>query len=252
MRENISTERILERLDAYLHKNDYQSARRHLLYWLSEARNVGDHRAEILILNELMGLYRKLGRGQEALECVREALGRIEELGISEQVGAATSFLNCATVYKAFKEPERSIVLFERAKAIYERELEGNDERLAGLYNNMALTLVDLGRFEEAYAMYEKAVNILKTCEGGELEIAITYLNMASASEAQLGLLDADEKIQDYMDMAQDLLENYTYRGGYYAFVCEKCASVFGYYGRFVYEGELLERARRIYESEGN
>ena len=39
---------------------------------------------------------------------------------------------------------------------------------------------------------------------------------------------------------------------GYYAFVCEKCASVFGYYGRFVYEGELLERARRIYESEGN
>ena len=105
---------------------------------------------------------------------------------------------------------------------------------------------------DAAYAMYEKAVNILKTCEGGELEIAITYLNMASASEAQLGLLDADEKIQDYMDMAQDLLENYTYRGGYYAFVCEKCASVFGYYGRFVYEGELLERARRIYESEGN
>ena len=65
--------------------------------------------------------------------------------------------------------------------------------------------------------------------------MAITYLNMASACEAELGLLDADEKIQSYMDMAESLLEGYTDRGGYYAFVCEKCASVFGYYGRFVY-----------------
>lgn len=252
MRENISTERILEKLDSYLHKNDYESARRHLIYWLAESKNAGDHRAEILILNELMGLYRKLGRGEQALECVTEALDRIDTLGISEQVGAATSFLNCATVYKAFGQPERSILLFEKAKLIYERELDKTDGRLAGLYNNMGLTLVDLGRFEEAYATYEKALDILKESEGGELEMAITYLNMASACEAELGLVDADEKIQSYMDKAEDLLERYTDRGGYYAFVCEKCASVFGYYGRFVYEGELLERARRIYESEGN
>ena len=93
MRENISTERILEKLDSYLHKNDYESARRHLIYWLAESKNAGDHRAEILILNELMGLYRKLGRGEQALECVTEALDRIDTLGISEQVGAATSCL---------------------------------------------------------------------------------------------------------------------------------------------------------------
>jgi hypothetical protein len=75
---------------------------------------------------------------------------------------------------------------------------------------------------------------------------------MASAAEAELGLVDADETIQNYMDMAQGLLDGFGDRGGYYAFVCEKCASVFGYYGRFVYEGELLERARRIYAGERN
>ena len=44
------------------------------------------------------------------------------------------------------------------------------------------------------------------------------------------------------------IYEAHEKRDGYYAFVCEKCASVFGYYGRFFYEKELTERARRIYE----
>ncbi len=252
MNRYISTDRILERLDSHLHRNDYASAERHLLYWLEEAERIGDHRAELLMRNELMGLYRKLGREREALGCVEVALKKIEELAIGHQVGAATTFLNCATVCKAFGEAERSLELFGRAREVYERELDAADERLGGLYNNMALTLVDLDRFDEANAMYESAISIMKETEAGELEVAITYLNMASAAEAELGLVDADEKIQEYMDMAEELIENYGNRDGYYAFVCEKCASVFGYYGRFLYENELKERAGRIYRGEGN
>ena len=37
-------------------------------------------------------------------------------------------------------------------------------------------------------------------------------------------------------------------RNGYYAFVCEKCAPVFGYYGYFLTERELKRRAREIYD----
>ena len=44
------------------------------------------------------------------------------------------------------------------------------------------------------------------------------------------------------------IYEAHEKRDGYYAFVCEKCASVFGYYGRFFYDGELRARARGIYE----
>ena len=45
-----------------------------------------------------------------------------------------------------------------------------------------------------------------------------------------------------------EAFEAWQKRDGYYAFVCEKCASVFGYYGHFAYEKELYERSRRIYE----
>ena len=244
----ISIGRILSKLDEYLNKNDYSAAERHLVYWLSEAENGCDSRTELLVRNELMGLYRKLGRENEALACVSAALDKIEKLDIGHQVGAATTFLNCATVYKAFGKAEESLPLFERARGVYESELDAADSRLGGLYNNMALSLVDLERFSEANELYKKAISVMKQTQNGDLEVAITYLNMASAVEAELGLLDADMTIQEYLDKAEKLLEEHAKKDGYYAFVCEKCASVFGYYGRFMYENELKERARRIYE----
>ncbi len=244
----ISISRILEKLDEHLGRNDYASAERHLLYWLSESSGACDGRTELLIRNELMGLYRKLDREAEALECARAALECIDALGVTEQVGSATTYLNVATVYKAFGRAADAMPYFERAREIYERELDAKDSRLGGLYNNMALALVDLCRFDEANALYERAIEVMRGAESGELEVAITYLNMASAAEAECGLVDADERIQALLDLSESILDSHAKRDGYYAFVCEKCASVFGYYGRFFYERDLRERARRIYE----
>lgn len=243
----LSAERILSRLDEHLHKNDYASAERHLLYWLSEARAEDDKRATLTIANELMGLYRKLGERENALEFVSLALSIIDELNIDTLVSTGTIFVNCATVYKAFGMPEKSLPIFERARAIYERELDKNSSLFGGLYNNMALTLVDLSRFSEAYELYEKAISIMNENKS-YLEVAITHLNIASLKEAELGILEADSEIQERLAMAREMLDGYDKRDGYYAFVCEKCASTFGYYGHFSYENELTERARRIYE----
>ena len=48
---------------------------------------------------------------------------------------------------------------------------------------------------------------------------------------------------------AKKLLDTPTLpQNGYHAFVCEKCAPTFEYYGYFLYANELKERAKRIYE----
>lgn len=236
---------ILNTLDSFLHKNDYISAEKHLLNYLSQVTQNKDFSTEILLRNELMGLYRKLRKKDEALEMVVSVLKLIQEKNLESNIGSATTFLNSATVYKAFGMADKSIVLFEKAKHIYEEKLPQNDERLGGLYNNMALTLVDLKRFSEAKSFNKKAISVMKN---QPLEIAITYLNMANAAEAELGLLEAHEEISQYLEKAKAILENYENSDGYYAFVCEKCASVFGYYGDFLYDEELQSRARRIYE----
>ncbi len=247
-KEIINPENVLSTLDSYLHKNDYTSAREYLLKSLAEAKSFNDNGAQILILNELMGLYRKIGDRENALDCVNKALIKINDMGVSGQVGSATTFLNCATVYKAFGESERALAFYRKAQEIYEVKLMPTDSRLGGLYNNMALALVDLKEFNEAFILYEKAISIMLCNENGQPEAAITYLNMANAIEAQKGLENACEEIDLCLDKAESLLESNTNRDGNYAFVCEKCAPTFLYYGRFSYSEELTQRSRRIYE----
>lgn len=244
----ISVERILSRLDGYLDKKDFSAAERHLAYWIGEAEAARDGRTEMLIRNEQMGLFRKLGRRPEALAAAEAALARLAALGLSGTVGAATALLNAATVYKAFGEAERALALYGEARAIYERELDPSDARLGGLYNNMALALTDLGRFSEANELYRRAIAVMAGVERGELEIAITHLNMADTAEAEQGALAADETVRAHLSEARRLLDRHTVRDGYYAFVCEKCASVFEYYGQFAYAAELSGRAGGIYE----
>lgn len=243
-----SVEKIINKLDSYLHKNDYESAERHLSYWLSEAESSGNPRLKLTILNELIGLYRKLGKKEEALTTVAAALDTVDALEIGRQIGTATTYLNSATAYKAFGMPESAMSLFEKAKEIYEKELEPNDDRLGGLYNNMALALVDLERYDEAKETYQRAIEVMEKVENGALEIAITYLNIATATEAELGLEESEGQVRELLEKAQQLIDGFEIKDGHYAFVCEKCASVYGYYGYFLYESELKERARRIYE----
>lgn len=244
----ISTERILGKLDEYFGKNDYASAEKHILYWLEEAKEASDERTILLLQNELMGLYRKLSKKEEALKTVETALEMIGKMGIENNVGAGTTYLNSATVFKSFDMPEKALELFEKTVQIYERELNPDDKRFGGLYNNMALALVDAGRFDEAYTLYDKAISVMSKAEGGELEVAITYLNIASAKEEELGAIDSCEAVNELLEKAMAILDSHNNQDGYYAFVCDKCASVFGYFGYFAYENELNERARRIYE----
>ncbi|MBQ3149791.1 MAG: tetratricopeptide repeat protein [Clostridia bacterium] len=245
----IPVKRVLEKLDEYFSKNDYAGAKRHLLYWLSEAEMTADGNNILLFSNELMGLCRKLSEGEQAIGYAQKALSQIEKMNIHNNVGAATTYINCATVYKAFDRAEDAIPLFEKAKAIYEQNLSSDDERLGGLYNNMALSMVDLERFDEAEALYKKAISVMQNVENAEPEQAITYLNMATAAEARYGILDAQDDIIRYTEEAMRLLDSCSDRtDGDYAFVCEKCAPVFDYYGYFSYKKELEERYGRIYE----
>ena len=238
-------DRILTRLDEYLAQNDYDAAERHLLYWLAEKRGSS---AAVGLYNELLGIYRKTGQEEKALESVKNALQMIEDLKLGGGISAATTYLNAATVLHAFGRAEEGLPLFERAREIYERELSPSDTRMGGLYNNMGTTLVTLRRFAEADALYQKAIAIMRDVPDGDLEVAVTLLNMASAVEAEKGMLAGDEEITALLDEARALIEAHGERDGYYAFVLSKCAPVYRYYGHFRYANELEERVKNIYE----
>ena len=247
--QTVPLQRIFQKLDEHLGRNDYAAAERHLNYWLQEAGENGDLRGMLSLENERMGLYRKLGRREEAVGCAAAALSLAEQTGLLDSVTGATTLLNAATVYKAFSMAEKALPLYEQAQKEYEQRLAKDDPRLGGLYNNMALALCDLSRFSEARACYEKALAVMAHAPNGALEQAITELNLCNLAEAERGLLAAEDEIERRLDAAERLIETETLpRNGYYAFVCEKCAPTFRYYGRFFYAEALENRAKTIYE----
>ena len=245
----IDAGRVIEKLDEYLSRNDKAGAERHLLYWLSEAKAGGDLRGEHTIKNELMGFYRKEGREDEAVAYAQSALSGLEKLGLGDTATAGTCLVNVGTVYFTFHRAKEALPYLEKARALYEKHLEPSDPRLGGLYNNTGLTLTDLRRFDEALALYEKALGIMRQDPAGKPEEAITHLNMADTLTAKLGAEAAESAVEAHLDEALRLLADPAIpRNGYYAFVCEKCAPVFGFYGYFLAQKDLEERAKEIYE----
>ena len=245
----IPVTRVLERLDAYLRKNDTASAERHLSYWLAEAEQGNDPQGKLTILNEQIGLYRKCGKKAEGLAAIGAALALLDTLKLADSVTGATTYLNAATGYRAFDEPEKALSLYRRARAIYETLLSPSDARLGGLYNNMAVTLTALGGYGEARDLFSRALGIAEKREHGETEAAVTCLNLADLTAAEKGLEAGDAEISALLARAETLLDTANLpRDGGYAYVCEKCAPVFGYYGWFVTEETLSRRAKEIYE----
>ena len=244
--------RIVEKLDEYLSREDWAGAERHLDYWLKDAEAGGDQKGALAIEGERMGLFRKRGREKEALEAVSHALALIKALEMEGSITAATTCVNIATVYKTFGRSEEALPYFLRAQQIYEAELKGGDARLGGLYNNMALALTDLTRYDEALACYRKALSVMALVTGGELERAVTCLNLADLYAARDGYEAAEERIQSLLDEGRALLDTPSLpRDGYYVFVAASCAPTFRVYGRFADADELEALSADIYARGG-
>ena len=243
----VPARRVLEKLDSYLDRNDFDSAERHLQYWLSEAEQGNDLRGRLTLLNEQIGLFRKSGQKEKCLQAVEAALTLSETI----ETGTAsrgTTLVNAATGCKAFGLAERAEKLYIEAAKVYEECLEPGDARLGALYNNMAVTLADLGKYYDARKLYEKAEKIMSLQPRGRLEIAVTCLNMADLVNMECGPEEGESEIARLLGRAEGLLDEESEKDGYYAFICDKCAPTFGYFGYFMTERKLRRIAEEIYE----
>ena len=239
---SIPVARVIEKLDDYLYKKDFSAAEAHLEYWRAESEALGDMRGLLTVLNETVGFYRRQGDGEKSLSFAEKATLLALSQGFADTTAAGTTLLNAATAYEAFGNSEKAVELYRQAEIIYENRLEKTDERLGGLYNNLALALVSAGAFEEAKKYFEKALDIMAQIENREPERAITYCNLADLVYSEKGE-DGSAEIGDYMKKAEEMLNSCKLKDGNYAYVCEKCAPVFDFYGYTAFGEELRNRA---------
>ena len=242
--EKIDVGRVIDKLESYFSKNDMAAAGELLRFWRGEAVALGDLRGELSICSEQMGYYRKTLEREPAMEACARGLALIDELNIADQPAAATIFLNAATTQKAFGDAEGALPLYEKAKAVFEKHLAPDDTRFAGFWNNYALALADLGRYQEAERAYLRAIAILQEKDDGGLDSAISFVNLAEVYSA----CGREEEAVACMDSAWELLTDPDVEeSGYTAFVRSKCAPAFTDFG-FASKGkELREKAEAWY-----
>ena len=251
-REPIPQQRVMEKLNRLLEAQDSDGAERHLLYWMHEALEAGDLRGQLLLNNEMIGFYRKAGRGEEALRAADRALALLDGPDFAGTLSSGTTFVNAATACSAFGQPERALALFRKARAVYEASPNTPRHLLGGLYNNMAVTCRDLGLWPEATELFDRAMAAMAEVPGGTLEQAITCLNRADTIALEQGTEEGEERINALLEQAAAFLSDPAApRNEYYAFVCEKCAPGFSYYGWFAEAQELEKEAKQIRERLG-
>ncbi|MDY6367587.1 MAG: tetratricopeptide repeat protein [Clostridia bacterium] len=238
--------RIIEKVNDFFNKNDMPGAGSLLEYWEKEAQELGDKNGELSIQSELIGFYRKNNKKELAEKSSNRALELIKELNLEGTVSAATLYLNIATALKAFGSPEKAVEYYEKTLEIYNSHLDKNDTRFAGLFNNMALALVDLKKFDEATEKYFNAIEIMSNNEDGEPDEAISYVNLA---HLYYDKGDDKNKIEDCLFKAYELLNKDGIKeNGYLAYVLEKCAPSYGFFGFDFIEKEMKERSVKLYE----
>lgn len=236
---------VIKELDALYENGRDSQAERFLEAQREKASLAGDWRGELSMLSELMGQYCRSKNKEKGMKSVEDGLRLIREHNLGQTLSGATVMLNAATTMKCFGQTEVSIPVFSHVCRVYAQNLDPMDYRFAGLYNNMALSCADAGRYEEAERYYQLAMKIMSKLPAGENEIAVTLCNLAELYDRQD---HEDMRIGQCMERAWEVLNTPGLpRDGYHAFNIAKCAPSFDYFGYFLWAKELKERAEKIY-----
>jgi len=244
--EMIPVPEIIRELDNLYDSGKETEAGLFLENWRERALSLGDWRGELSILSELMGHYRRSADTGKGLKAVSDGLEIIKGHRLGATVSGATVMLNAATTLKCFGQAEASIPVFHQVSRVYSDNLDPSDYRFGGLYNNMALSYVDVGNYQEAERYFKLAIKVIGSCNGSENELAVTMCNMA---EMYYKADAEDERAEKCMEQAWEYLNTPGLaHDGYHAFTISKCAPSFEFFGYFLWSKELKERSEKIYE----
>ena len=188
-------------LDQLLAEKKFDEAEEYMKQGLAKAEEECDAGAVISICNELGGYYRATSRYAEGIPLYEKALELIYQLGLNGTEHHGTTLVNYATTVTLIGDVEKALQLDTAAATIFSEAGFAMDYRLATLYNNMSFLCMDLGHYEEAETSLNDALYILKTLDETEIDVAVTYTNLAGVYLAQNKLDEAKVTIKQALDL---------------------------------------------------
>ena len=173
------TGQFYKTLDGFFSSNDIEGAEKYLNDSLGFAASGGDAAGALIVLNEMMGFYRAAEKAQAAADSADQALKLAQAMHLPAGPDYATTVLNAATAYRCADRHMEALEMYSSVEKMYAQFLKEGDSLWASLYNNMAIALQSLGRYEEAGAELAMALDIVRK-EGLRDETAASYVNLAA------------------------------------------------------------------------
>ena len=241
----IPIERIIQKLEFHFGQEDLPSARSLLSYWRAEAQATGDERGLLEMLNEQLGLYRRLDDKDASQEVIDTLLPLLKEGGWGETLSWATMYLNIATNYCHFGSPQKAQPLYPLVQATFDRLLPPYDYHRAGLDNNRAASMCAVGDYKTAAELYTRALDCLLHLGTYTPEVAVTLVNRATALYQADPL---DPQVDEDMERAYAILTGDIPQDSDYVFVLGKLIPIFDHLGYFAYTADLKARKERTME----
>lgn len=168
---------------------------------LAQAEAESDAGAVITVCNELGGYYRAVSRYSDGIPLYEKALKLMRDMGLERSEHYGTTLVNYATTYTMAGDTIKALNLYTEAAEIYAEAGLGADYRLATLFNNMSFLCQDLEDYPQAQEYLEKSLFILKGLEESEIEVAITYSNLANVYLAMGQIDEAKVTIKKAVDL---------------------------------------------------
>ncbi len=208
----MESQEFFEKLDQFFAENQIAEAGTYLEECLDCARKEGDLSLEISVLNEMMGYYRSTDQEQKGLQSVTDALLLIQKNGLEYHPAAATMWINMGTTLCHFERVDEAETCYQNAMQFLKEQPSGA-LTMAGLYNNTAAVFVKTGRFDEARAGYDKALDLLKSAEETPelwedvlFNRIVTWLNILVLNQVEITKTDSDSSVRNLAEQSDGLL----------------------------------------------
>ena len=241
----MEVQKILKEFNELIERNRLEEAEQFLNHKIEEANRYGEWKAELKFLKELMKFYSEIGKKEHGMSAVDRALELSKQHEEEGSLAYGMTLLNAATAVHIFGNDEKALELYEGVYAIYEEKLHTNDFRFAGLYQKMGVVCEELEQFERAEEYFSKALTIMEHLKRGEMELAVTHINLAYMYHKA----EKEEKVEFHLQKAKKYFDSKrVIRDGYYAHTCVNCIPYFEKLGDSEFAEELKERARKVYE----
>ncbi len=240
----INVSRFVKKMDECFADSDIEEAIRTVEFWENEARAYNDTHGLLSVLNEEIGLFRRTGDKQRGMRAVDMALSILDSQ--PADISRATIYVNIATTMKAFGMPKEGLVYFDKAEEIYGSADKKTSYEYSALLNNKSASLCELGLYDEGEVCLRGAIDILKEVGSHEVEVGVSYVNLAHLYFDRDG--ESYAEVERLLDLAWEYINAHEDRDGNYAFAISKCAPSFRYFRRELEADALELTAGEIYD----